>query len=153
MTIREVRAEAENRSSTTVARVEALTTTLTRFVPVQDARCAMCARTAELALMFVLPVTYIASCLVQEQLEDAYLRLPLRCAPLCDTHRAHFTALFVDVGDVRWDLTRLERRAEVLGGVLRGDLLIFGGPKALLLVAEFHEAVAALKVSVKHTDP
>ena len=41
-----------------------------------------------------------------------------------------------------------ERRMEVLSGVLRGELLIFGGTKALTIAEDFHAAVMASEKSV-----
>ncbi len=153
MTLHEIRAEAE-RSPATVERVEALVGALTKAAASRPGGvCAVCGRTTDLSMVFVLPVTYLAAYLVRNQLADAFPLLPLRRAPMCDTHRDHFGALFVDVTDSRWDVGRLERRAEVLGGVLRGGLLVFGGAKALTLVNEFHEAVSTLRASVKNIDP
>lgn len=86
-------------------------------------------------------------------LDALYRRLPTRRVRLCGDHRDPFGALFVDIGDPCWDAERLERWAEVLGGVLRGGLLVFGGAKALLITDEFHEAVTALRASVKNVDP
>ena len=153
MLLREIRAAAERRPAATSSRTGALAAALTHAAASPGGACAVCGRTSGLTMVFVLPITYIAFCLVRERLEDAYPLLPLRRAPMCDTHRDHFGALFVDVGDLRWDIGRLERRAEVLGGVLRGGLLVFGGAKALMVVDEFHEAVATLKASAKNIDP
>lgn len=145
MTIREVRAAAERRTAATSCRVEALAAALMLAAAGTGGACAVCGRTTDLTTAFVIPVTYVAACLVQHDLDTLYRCLPTRRARLCSGHRGHFGALFVDVGDPRWDVKRLERRVEVLGGVLQGGLLVFGGPKALTMAEEFHAAVAALK--------
>lgn len=154
MTHREVRAAAERRPTATAERIEALAAALTLAVASNpNGRCAVCGRIPGLTTVFVIPVTYIATCLVQDDLDAFYRRLPTRRARLCGDHRDHFGALFVDVSDPRWDVERLERRAEVLGGVVRGGLLVFGGSKAVIVVEEFHEAVTALKASMNDVDP
>lgn len=147
MTIRAVRAEAERRSVATVERVDGLAKALT---PAANAvgGCAICGRATRLTTVPVLPATYIAAYLVLNDLDSLYRRLPFRHAPLCSDHHDHFTALFVDASDPRWDVERLERRAEVLKGVLVDGLLVFGGVKALTIVEEFHTSVADLR-SVK----
>lgn len=144
MTIRAVRAEAERRSLATVERVGALVKALT---PAANAGggCAICGRATRLTTVPVLPVTYIAACLVLNDLDSLYRRLPFRHAPLCSDHHDHFIALFVDASDARWDVERLERRAEVLKGVLVDGLLVFGGIKALTIVEEFHTSVVDLR--------
>ncbi len=153
MTIREVRAAAERRDAATSRRAKILVRALTLAAARNGGACAVCGLTTDLTTAFVIPVTYVAACLVHDDLDDLYRRLPTRRARLCGDHRDHFGALFVDVTDSRWDVGRLERRAEVLGGVLRGGLLVFGGAKALTLVNEFHEAVSTLRASVKNIDP
>lgn len=145
MTLREIRAEAERCAAATSSRIEALAAALTSAAAGTGGACAVCGRTTDLTAAFVIPVTYVAASLVQNDLDAFYRRLPTRRARLCGDHRDHFGALFVDVGDPRWDVERLERRAEVLGGVLRGELLIFGGIKALAIAEEFRAAVVALK--------
>ncbi len=145
MSLREVKAEAERRAAATSRRTEALAAALTSAAARTGGSCAVCGRTTCLTTVFVIPVTYIAASLVENDVDALYRRLPTRRAQLCVNHRDHFGALFVDVADPRWDLGRLERRAEVLGGVLRGELLIFGGTKALAIAEEFRAAVAALK--------
>lgn len=142
-----MRAEAERRSLATVERIDALVKALT---PAADAGggCAICGRATRLTTVPVLPATYVAACLVLNDLDSLYRRLLLRHAPLCSDHHDHFTALFVDVSDPRWDVERLERRAEVLKGVLVNGLLVFGGTKALTVVEEFHASVVDLR-SVK----
>jgi len=80
---------------------------------------------------------------------DDYLEsLPLRCAWLCERHAASFGSLFVDAGDSGLDLDRLERRAEALRAVIFGQLVVFGGTKALKVADEFHAAVANMKAKV-----
>ena len=145
MTLREVRAKAERRAAATSSRTKALVSALTSAAATTGGACAVCDRATDLTMGFVIPVTYVAARLVQGDLDDFYRRLPTRRARLCGDHRDHFGALFVDVGDPRWDVERLERRAEVLGGVLQGGLLVFGGAKALMIAEEFHAAVVALK--------
>lgn len=108
----------------------------------------MCGAATGLEPAFVLPVTYVARRLVLSGLEASYGLLPLRTGFLCERHRDHFQALFVDVADPRWDVGRLEQRAEVLGGVVRGGLLVFGGVKALTIAEEFYAAVTTLEKSV-----
>ena len=153
MTLCEVRAAAERRTADTTEQIEALAAALTSAAARTGGACAVCGQTTGLTTAFVIPVTYVAACLVQNDLDALYRRLPTRRARLCGDHRDHFGALFVDVGDPRWDVERLEQRAEVLGGVLQGGLLVFGGSKALIVVAEFHEAVTALKASMNDVDP
>lgn len=153
MTLREVRATAERRTAATSSRIEALAAALTSAAARTGGACAVCGRTTDLVTAFVIPVAYVAAWLVHNDLDAHYRRLPTRRARLCGDHQGHFGALFVDVSDPRWDVERLERRAEVLGGVLQGGLLVFGGSKALTVVAEFHEAVTALKASMNDVDP
>lgn len=153
MLLCKVRAEAERCTAATSSRTGALAAALTLAAASTGGACAVCGRTTQLTTVFVIPVTYVVSCLVQNDLDAFYRRLPTRRARLCGDHRDHFGALFVDVGDPRRDLERLERRAEVLGGVLQGGLLVFGGSKALTLVGEFHEAISALRASVKNINP
>lgn len=146
MTIRAVRAEAERRSADTSGRIETLAEVLTSAAANKHPRrCTVCGGATGLEPAFVVPVGYVASRLVLNGLEAAYGRLPLRRGFLCDRHRDHFRALLVEVADPCWDLERLEARAAVLGGVLAGGLLVFGGAKALALADEFHAALAALK--------
>ena len=152
MLLREIRAAAECRTAATSSRIETLAAALTSAAAGTGGACAVCGRTTDLTTAFVIPVTYVAACLVHNELDACYRRLPTRRAHLCDDHDDHFGALFVDVGDSRWDVGRLERRAEVLGGVLRGGLLVFGGTKALTVAEEFHAAVAALRASVMNID-
>ena len=149
MTLREVRAVAERRATATSSRIEALVVALTLAANSSGGKCAVCGQATDLTTAFVIPVTYVAACLMQNTLDAFYRRLPTRRARLCHNHRDHFGALFVDVTDPRWDVERLERRAEVLGGVLQGGLLVFGGPKALTIVEEFHAGVAALERRMK----
>lgn len=146
MTLRDVRAEAERRPLGISNRIEVLAETLRRAASSQTrGRCAVCNRATQLAAEFVIPITYIATCLVLNDLEMTYQGLPLRYAPLCNAHLDHFSALFVYAGDPHWDVERLERRAQALGGVLRGRLLAFGGAKSLTIVEEFNASVVALK--------
>lgn len=146
MTLRDVRAEAEHRPSGISNRIEALAEALRLAAPSQTRRrCAVCGRATRLAAVFALPVTYIATCLVVNDVEASYRLLPLRYASLCKAHHDHFSALFAYVGDPHWDVERLERRAQVLGGVMRAKLLVFGGTRALDIVDEFHASVVALK--------
>lgn len=149
MTIRELRAAAERRTADTSERTAALVHVLTRAAArKRPERCAVCGAATGLEPAFVLPVTYVASRLVLGGLEASYGLLPLRTGFLCETHRDHFGALFVDVADPRWNVGRLERRAGVLGGVVRGGLLVFGGAKALSIVDEFHAAMGTLRQQV-----
>lgn len=113
----------------------------------------MCGQATGLITAFVIPVMYIASCLVLHDLNASYRRLPTRRASMCDMRRDHFGALFVNVTDPRWDVERLERRAEVLGDVQQGVLLVFGGPKADIIAEEFQAAVATLRANMKDVDP
>lgn len=146
MTLRDVRAEAEHRPLSISNRIEALAQALMLAASSQTRRrCAVCGRATRLAAVFALPVTYIATCLVVNDLEASYQLLPLRCASLCQAHHDHFSALFAYVGDPHWDVARLERRALALGGVMCGELLVFGGTKALTIADEFHASVVALK--------
>lgn len=146
MTLREVRAEAEHLPSGISSRIEALAEALMLAASSETRRrCAVCGRATRLAAVFAIPVTYIATCLVVSDLEASYELLPLRHATLCKAHHDHFSALFAYVGDPHWDVERLERRAQVLGGVMRGKLLVFGGTRALNIVEEFHASVVALK--------
>ncbi len=146
MTLHEVRDEAEHRPSVVSNRIEVLAEALRLAASRQPRRrCAVCGRATRLAAVFALPVTYISTCLVVNDLEASYRLLPLRHASLCKAHRDHFSALFAYVGDPHWDVARLERRAQVLGGVMHDKLLVFGGTKALKIVEEFHASVVALK--------
>lgn len=149
MTIREIRADAERRPADTSERIAALVHELTLAAArKRPERCAVCGAATGLEPTFVLPVTYVARRLVLSGLEASYGLLPLRTGFLCERHRDHFRALFVDVADPKWDVERLERRAEVLGGVVRGGLLVFGGVKALTIAEEFCAAVTTLEKSV-----
>lgn len=69
MTICAVRTEAERRSAATVKRTEVLVDALTCAAPSASGACAVCGRTTELTTVFVIPVTYIAACLVQHDLD------------------------------------------------------------------------------------
>lgn len=113
---------------------------------VKNRRCLVCnLASVKNEAHFVIPVAYIASCLASNSLAALLADLPLRTAFLCQEHSDTFDALLLDPADLRWDVERLERRAEVLGGVMSGSLLIFGGKKVLRVVQEFHAAIVALK--------
>ena len=102
MTLREVRAEAERRAAATSSRTEALVAALTHAAATTGGACAVCGRLSGLTTAFVIPVTYVAACLVQGDLDALYRRLPTRRTRLCGYHRDRFGALFVDVSDPRW---------------------------------------------------
>ena len=149
MTLREVRDKATSRSSAHKRRVSCLVVVLLSAAELKnDRRCAVCGllSTANTA-HFAIPVNYIATCIVLNNLDEHVADLPLRTAFLCSKHETHFDALFVDVAELRWNLDGLERRAEVLQGVMVGSLLVFGGSKAVKVVQEFQAAVVALKES------
>ena len=145
MTIREVRPKA--RPLAAKQQLDRLIVVLLeRAAAKEDQCCAVCGLTSLTnEARFVIPLTYIATCLVTNSLSDHLDDLPLKTAFLCHEHRDSFDALFVDPTDARWDVERLERRAEVLGGVMVGRLLVFGGHKAQKVVQEFQAAIVALK--------
>ena len=95
----------------------------------------------------VIPSSFVATCLVLNDMDNDIASLPLRCASLCPEHHTHFDSLFVDVGNSSLDLERLERRAQVLGAVTRGQLVVFGGAKALRVVEEFYADIASVKAA------
>ena len=99
MTIREVGAGVERRTAATSSRIDALASALTLAAAGTGGACAVCGRTAGLTTVFVIPVTYVAACLVHDDLDVLYRRLPTRRARLCGDHHDHFGALFVDVAD------------------------------------------------------
>lgn len=150
MTLQNTRAEGATNAPSVSTRIEALTEVLACAAASKPQReCMVCGCPTQQPPVSVIPLTYVAACLVHHSLEDAYSLLPLRYAPLCEVHCDHLNALFVDLGDPHLDVRRYERRAKVLGGVKRGKLLIFGGAKALNVVKEFHAAVLALKWAVR----
>ena len=145
MTIREVLDKAP--SSAVQQRIDRLVVVLlVRAAARVKRHCSVCGLASVTnEARFVIPATYIATCLVTNNLSDHLDRLPLRTAFLCHGHKDSFDALFVDPTDPRWDVVRLERRAEVLGGVMVGRLLVFGGLKAQKVVQDFQAAIVALK--------
>lgn len=64
-------------------------------------------------------------------------------------HRStHFQSLFVDAGDSNLDIDRLERRAKTLQAVEYGQLVVFGGLKAIAVLADFQADLESLKAEI-----
>lgn len=145
MTLREVRVQA--RSAAARKQIDSLVVVLLdRANAKEDKCCKVCGLVSpNNEAHFVIPVTYIARCLVASGTWAHLDVLPLRTAFLCYEHQHTFDALFVDPADPHWDLARLERRAGTLGGVMAGSLLVFGGEKALRVTQEFQVSIVALK--------
>ena len=146
VTFREARREVEQRPPELTQRIHALgQALLLAAARKHDQHCVVCGLASdENQPHFVLPVGYIATILVINDLDEDAFRLPLKHGFLCTQHDHHFSCLFADLGDASLDLDRLERRTRTLDAVQRGQLLVFGGPKALRLVEAFHTSVQEL---------
>lgn len=112
----------------------------------------MCgARPETTRLSFAIPVSFIATCLVLNDLDDHFARLPLRTAWLCAEHDTYFHSLFVDAGDRNLDIDRLERRAKTLKAVEYGQLVVFGGSGAIQVLVDFQADLERLKAEVNQS--
>lgn len=153
MTIRDSRREVEQRPLELTQRIHALSDALSlAAVRGHDRRCVVCAEAAcTNQLHFILPIGYIATHLVLNDLDKSFHELPLQYGFLCRRHTHHFSCLFADIGDFSLNLERLECRATTLRAVQRGQLLVFGGPKAVTLVENFHTSLVELKKSLAQT--
>jgi hypothetical protein len=150
VSVRQASYEVEQCSHSVKQRINRVSQALDQAQARREKRvCTVCGADAKVTRPHsVIPSSYIASCLVLNDMDAHFASLSLRCVWLCVAHRLQFSSLFIDVVDCTLDLERLERRAEVLGAVRCGQLVVFGGAKALKVVEEFHAEVVALKASV-----
>ena len=127
MTIQEAKREVDGRAGSVKRRITQVSQALSGAVSRKEKRpCTICGAKPEVTEPhLVIPGSFIATCLVLNDMDNDVASLSLRCAWLCAEHRTHFDHLFVDIAD-DLDLERLERRAKVLGAVT--DLPLEGGP-------------------------
>lgn len=150
MSVREARHKAEQRTYGVRQRIARVSHALDAALARKAKRpCTVCGADAAMTQPYsVIPRTFIATCLVLNDMDDCLASLPLRCVWLCARHSTHFSSLFVDAGDSSLDLERLERRAQALRAVTYGQLVVFGEAKARKVVEEFHDDVANVKAKV-----
>lgn len=149
MTIQEARREADGRATSVKRRITQVSQALSGALSRKEKRpCTICGAQPEVTEpRLAIPSGFIATYLVANDMDNDVASLSPRCAWLCAEHRAHFDHLFVDVADSDLDLERLGRRAKVLGAVTCGQLVVFGGTKALRVVEEFYADVASVKAA------
>jgi hypothetical protein len=149
VTIQEARREADGRATSFKRRITRVSQALSSAVARKEKQsCTICAAQPEITEPhLVIPSGFIATYLVANDMDNDVASLSLRCAWLCAEHRTHFDSLFVDVAANDLDLERLGRRATVLGAVTCGQLIVFGGAKALRVVEEFYADVALVKAA------
>lgn len=150
MSVREARRQAEQCSREVTRRIAKVVHDLSAAATSKDkGPCIVCgARSERTRFSFAIPVSFIATCLVLNDLDDHFAKLPLRTAWLCTEHGTYFQSLFVDAGDRTLDIDRLERRARALQAVEYGQLVVFGGLKAIEVLADFQADLERLKEDI-----
>ncbi len=145
MSVREARRQAEQCSAEVKRRIAKVVHDLSAVAAGKRKEpCIVCgARPETTRLSFAIPVSFIATCLVLNDLDDHFARLPLRTAWLCTEHDTHFQSLFVDAGVFDLDIDRLERRAKTLQAVEYGQLVVFGGSGAIQCLWTFRRILNA----------